>query len=79
MLEPLPDLQRYPLELGEYRHYRGNKYRVHAVGSHSETLEPFVIYQALYGDGRYFVRPYSLFVDRISIDGNMIPRFQKLG
>ena len=79
MLESLPDLQSFPLELGEYVHYRGNHYRVHAVGSHSESLEPYVIYQALYGDHRYFVRPYAMFIEMVEVDGQMIPRFKKLG
>jgi len=42
---------------GEYEHYKGKRYKVFAVAKHSETLEDLVVYQALYGDREYWVRP----------------------
>ncbi len=36
---------------GIYRHYKGNRYEVQGLALHSETLEPMVIYKALYGMG----------------------------
>ena len=36
------------LQLGRYRHYKGNEYNVLMVAMHSETLEKFVVYEALY-------------------------------
>lgn len=39
------------LKIGEYEHYKGNRYKVLGVVNHSETLEELVIYQKLYDDG----------------------------
>lgn len=66
-----------------YRHYKGKCYKVIAIGNHSETLEPHVVYQALYdclqfGDQAIWVRPLSLFVGIVSIDGKTIKRFVEI-
>jgi len=65
---------------GIYQHYKGKRYRVHYVALHSETLEPFVVYEALYEleDGLvpYFVRPLSMFLETVVVDGETVPRFR---
>ena len=48
------------IKLGKYRHFKGNEYEVLGIASHSETLEPYVIYRALYGDGGLWIRPASM-------------------
>lgn len=48
-----------------YRHYKGDYYIVRAIAKHSETCEPMVIYQALYGGGELWARPLHLFMDKI--------------
>lgn len=45
---------------GTYRHFKGNLYQVIGVASHSETLEPMVVYRALYGQGGLWVRPAAM-------------------
>ena len=67
------------IRLGKYRHFKGNEYEVVAVGKHSETLEDYVIYRALYGEGGYWVRPLSMFFENVERDGKTFPRFEYIG
>lgn len=63
---------------GRYRHYKGNEYEVIGIAKHSETLEPMVVYRALYGEGGMWVRPAAMFAENVIIDGKTMPRFAKL-
>ncbi|NCO43951.1 DUF1653 domain-containing protein [Candidatus Berkelbacteria bacterium] len=63
------------IKLGIYRHYKGSLYRVTGVATHSETLERFVVYQALYAERSLWVRPYEMFIESVKVDGKTIPRF----
>ncbi len=72
------------LPLGLYRHYKGNLYRVTAIGHHSETEEAVVIYQGLYdspefGSNPWWARPLISFLESVVIDGVAQPRFTYLG
>lgn len=67
------------IKLGKYRHFKGNEYEVVAVGKHSETLEDYVIYRALYGEGGYWVRPLSMFFENVEREGKTLPRFEYIG
>ena len=60
---------------GIYRHFKGNRYCVFGVVRHSETEEEMVLYQALYGDYGFWVRPLSMFLESVYVDGNAVPRF----
>ena len=64
---------------GRWRHFKGREYRVLAVARHSETLEPMVVYQALYGEGGVWVRPASMWNERVEYEGQEVPRFTYLG
>lgn len=69
------------LKSGRYRHYKGNEYEVIGVAHHSETLEPLVVYKALYdsdefGKNAMWVRPLALFTETITVDGKEVPRFE---
>lgn len=59
-----------------YRHYKGNLYQIVAIATHTETEEEMVVYQALYGEFKYFVRPLSMFMEKVKINGQNISRFE---
>lgn len=67
------------LKRGVYEHYKGNKYELLYIANHSETLEKMVVYKALYGDGEIWVRPLSMWEEKIEIDGKRVPRFRFSG
>lgn len=67
------------IKLGEYEHYKGNRYRVLGVAKHSETLEELVVYQALYGEGNLWVRPLRMFLEEVEVNGEKKPRFRYVG
>ena len=48
-----------------YRHYKGNYYFVEDVATHSETGEKMVVYRALYGDRKVYVRPTETFLSEV--------------
>lgn len=59
-----------------YRHYKGNLYQYIGTCYHSETLEEMVIYHALYGEGKTWVRPKAMFFEEVTLaDGKVVPRF----
>jgi hypothetical protein len=61
---------------GRYRHYKGKDYRVLGLARHSETEEEMVVYQLLYGDFSWWVRPRAMFLETVEIHGQTVPRFQ---
>lgn len=63
------------IQPGVYRHYKGPEYRVFSVAQHSETEEWVVFYQALYGEFGLWVRPLSMFLESVEVDGEQVPRF----
>ena len=69
-MERLPELQP-----GRYRHFKGNEYELLYVARHSETLEPMVVYRALYGECGIWVRPASMWNEEVTRDGVTYRRF----
>ena len=63
------------IKKGKYRHFKGNEYEVIATAKHSETLEEMVVYRALYGQGETWVRPASMWNEKIEKDGKTFFRF----
>ena len=60
---------------GIYRHFKGNRYEVLGTALHSETLEPMVVYRALYGDQKLWVRPAYMWLETVQRDGQIFQRF----
>lgn len=64
-----------------YKHYKGHKYKVVAIGKDSETLEELVVYQGQYTDPKFgknpvWVRPIKEFLEEIERDGKKFSRFK---
>ncbi|MBI2558711.1 DUF1653 domain-containing protein [Candidatus Woesearchaeota archaeon] len=72
------------LKPGKYKHYKGKFYEVIGVARHTETMEELVIYRALYtskefGKNTSWVRPKSVFLGNVEVDGEQVPRFRFIG
>ena len=86
---PMPKTIRLPLswcdmdneiniEPGIYRHYKGNDYEVLTMATHTETLERVVVYKALYGEGKMWVRPASMWNETVAVGDKTVKRFTKI-
>ena len=60
---------------GRYRHFKGNPYEVIGIARHSETMEPLVVYRALYGEGGLWVRPAPMWLEQVIREGTTYQRF----
>ena len=63
------------LKPGIYRHFKGNLYQLLFAARHSETLEPMVVYRALYGEQGCWVRPAPMWNELVVHQGEEQPRF----
>ncbi len=63
---------------GRYRHYKGQYYEVVETALHYETRQAFVVYRALYGEGNLWIRPRSMFLESVEVDGVKVPRFTRV-
>lgn len=67
------------LRPGRYRNFKGKEYELLFVATHSETLEPMVVYRALYGERGLWVRPAAMWDEVIERDGRTVRRFTYIG
>lgn len=66
------------VKLGKYRHYKGKDYQVLGVARHSETGKDLVVYKKLYDDYSMSVRPLDMFLENVTVDDKIVPRFKYL-
>ena len=52
---------------GLYRHYKGSRYQVLGMARHSETEEWLVVYQALYAERGFWLRPLSIWLEPVTV------------
>ncbi len=67
------------IKKGRYRHFKGMEYEVTDIAVHSETEEEFVVYKALYGDGKTWIRPIEMWNETVEKDGKLYKRFTYIG
>ena len=67
------------IQSGVYQHFKGKFYLVIGTAIHSETDEQMVVYQPLYGEQRWFVRPLAMFLEKVMKEGEEVQRFRWVG
>ena len=62
-----------------YRHFRNGKiYRLVAFATLEATEEEVVVYQAMYGERRLWIRTKANFFEEVMHEGRMVSRFQPI-
>ena len=67
------------LKPGKYRHFKGGEYELIGIAKHSETMEPMVVYRALYGEMGLWVCPAEMWTEWVDKETYHGPRFQYVG
>ena len=63
-----------------WKHYKGGYYRIVTTCVHTETSEPLVVYQCLYGKLGTCARPRDMFLEMVELGpDNSVPRFECVG
>lgn len=67
------------MKKGIYKHFKGNKYELLTTAVNSENLEEMIVYKALYGDERIWVRPAYMWDEEVELEGKKVKRFEYIG
>ena len=71
--------ERFMTKERYFEHFKGGRYKLIGFGQDTETQEDVVIYQALYGVGQIWVRPYDIFFSKVTMpDGSEVERFKEI-
>ena len=60
---------------GIYKHFKGNYYLVEDIAIGSEDDKQYVVYRALYGDNKLYIRELEMFLS--SVDKNKYPNVKQ--
>ena len=75
-------MRNIPKEGEIYRHFKGNEYQIITVAEHSEDESQMVVYKAMYGEGKCYVRPLDMFMEEVDRekypDAPQKNRFEKM-
>ena len=58
-------MRQTPKPFEVYRHFKGNMYQILAIAADSETGKPCVVYQAMYGEFKIYVRDLEMFLSEV--------------
>lgn len=66
-----------------FEHYKGMRYEILSIGRHSESEDLQVVYQAQYNDPVFgnraiWIRPLTMFLEEVEIDGKKNQRFHRV-
>ena len=70
------EIKKYPEMGGIYQHYKGGKYEVLTMATHSETGEALVLYKSLLF-GSIYARPLSMWFDVVIKSDSIQPEITR--
>ena len=74
----LLESMRLRIPSGRWRHFKGGEYQVEGLALDSETLEPNVVYRALYGSREMWTRPAAMWLQSVERGGKTVKRFERI-
>ena len=70
------ELEKLPVKIGQkYTHYKGGEYEVIALALKEDTLEPLVVYRALWHGGTVWARAWNDWNADVQWEGKIVKRF----
>ena len=61
-----------------FQHFKGGLYKLLLIAKDSDTLEPVVVYQAMYENSEIWIRAGKSFFSQVNINGEEVPRFKEV-